>query len=761
MELLREIAEHEAGLPDSEPPSPEADSGAAPAPPALRLDWTASEGQRAAPETQAAQQAEPGPGPLDAGARRRVQLTRKFTQLRAELSDEPAAPEREQPEHEHGPAPASWDSLRDWDSPPDQPPPPASAPRSSRSRLLPPSSPPPEPSPQPEALEPSADGDQTADVSDEAELSLATSQLEALQAQAMDGLAALQKLKAAGGAPGDAGPAPESGAATTAGGPESDLDDFNAQIALLLQHHAQAQASLQAMETLQDAYADSEHEPEPEPELEPEPEPEPEHEQTRPSAGPPLWLSPPDLRRRVSWEPGASRTPVRLTVSPQADADPDPDDDDLPSARRSDGLVGLGCRERMSTGEYYPLSISHSMPALSTLSELVPPEESELAPTAPALVRTSSSIELSGGALCAILLTVVGGCLSVVPLEMLTTRDRGCGDLISLMEYSWAALISLPALSRRQQIPWHYHLLMLLFGVSYSACCNQALAYALPMPMFLVLKNGLLVANMMVGRVVLGKVYSALQILAVITVTIGLVVCTVAQQMRLDDEARAMQEWSLESVSAWIDDMMSADSAEDGGGGAGGISAEQFLRGVGCMLGALMARSAGSVRQHASDAWRTRLLLSDSGRCCAGGARGRVSETRCACARGDLLEVGAGAAVLRDALGAGWHPRAALVGGAGDVAAGAAGGRGGLRHRAIRHTPRGLDVVADRLGGADPAAVPLSGLLGRGAQRAATRRQLAAPAAEQPVVRVGAGAGGRDPVHPQPARRERGGTCES
>ena len=70
--------------------------------------------------------------------------------------------------------------------------------------------------------------------------------------------------------------------------------------------------------------------------------------------------------------------------------------------------MGLGCRDRMSTGEYYPLSISHSMPALSTLSELGRYEESELKP-APALVRTSSSIELSGGALCAILLTVVGG----------------------------------------------------------------------------------------------------------------------------------------------------------------------------------------------------------------------------------------------------------------------------------------------------------------------------------------------------------------
>ena len=102
------------------------------------------------------------------------------------------------------------------------------------------------------------------------------------------------------------------------------------------------------------------------------------------------------------------------------------------------------------------------------------------------------------------LATLVCGCLAVVPLEMLNTRYRGCADLISLVEYSWAAIISLPALRHKQQIPWRYHVALLVCGVTYSVCCNQALNQQLPMPVFLVLKNGLLVANMVVGRFALG-----------------------------------------------------------------------------------------------------------------------------------------------------------------------------------------------------------------------------------------------------------------
>ena len=100
------------------------------------------------------------------------------------------------------------------------------------------------------------------------------------------------------------------------------------------------------------------------------------------------------------------------------------------------------------------------------------------------------------------LVVIVAGCATVVPFEMLNTRDRGCGDLISLMEYACAAIASAPVLRRKQNVPWQAHGMLMVCAVAYSALCNQALALVLPMPVFLVLKNGSLAANMVVGWLV-------------------------------------------------------------------------------------------------------------------------------------------------------------------------------------------------------------------------------------------------------------------
>jgi hypothetical protein len=109
-----------------------------------------------------------------------------------------------------------------------------------------------------------------------AELSSATAQVEAFQAQAMEGLAALQKLKAAGPAAGPAAggggggvadpavvglrpserpaPAPGDGPAsdTAAAEEEEPLDD--ASVTELLELQAQANAALAAMAALQDMH---------------------------------------------------------------------------------------------------------------------------------------------------------------------------------------------------------------------------------------------------------------------------------------------------------------------------------------------------------------------------------------------------------------------------------------------------------------------------------------------------------------------------
>jgi hypothetical protein len=297
------------------------------------------------------------------------------------------------------------------------------------------------------------------------------------------------------------------------------------------------------------------------------------------------------------------------------------------SRHRSDGPRGMSplCSSDLDGGGggggvgYEPLSISQSL-SMPDLSSIPPWEDGDEMrdddePVA-ALRRSTSNITLSSDAGLLVLATLVCGCLAVVPLEMLNTRDRGCANLISLMEYSWAAAISLPALSRKQQIPWRYHLALLLCGVTYSVCCNQALTYALPMPVFLVLKNGLLVANMIVGRCALGKVYSSTQVLAVLCVTAGLIVCTMAsardQLQRADrdaEEERAQQAasagaWSFATASRWLRGHAASLSLLQASAAPSSLwellaqlRNSQFTRGVLCMLGALAARAVGSATQ--------------------------------------------------------------------------------------------------------------------------------------------------------------------
>eukprot|EP01043_Picozoa_sp_COSAG02_P039112 COSAG02_NODE_3064_length_7435_cov_2.086150_3_plen_371_part_00 len=262
----------------------------------------------------------------------------------------------------------------------------------------------------------------------------------------------------------------------------------------------------------------------------------------------------------------------------------------------------------MPLEDYEPLSISQSlsMPDLASVSQMDTDDEPDAGAK---LERTVSLTEISAESGLLVVATLVFGCLAVVPLEMLNTRDRGCADLISLMEYSWAAIISLPALSRKQQIPWRYHVALLICGVTYSVCCNQALNQNLPMPVFLVLKNGLLVANMIVGRCALGKIYSSAQILAVLCVTAGLIVCTIVSARdeieRAETQAEEQHSNQLPAVFSaafsWLRSqaisLSQAPTAESMWTLMLGLRDSQFMRGVLFMLGALGARALGSATQ--------------------------------------------------------------------------------------------------------------------------------------------------------------------
>ena len=60
-----------------------------------------------------------------------------------------------------------------------------------------------------------------------------------------------------------------------------------------------------------------------------------------------------------------------------------------------------------------------------------------------------------------------------------------------------------------------------------SVTNNYALSYNIPMPLHMVFRAGSLMANMVMGMVLLGKRYKTVKYVSVVMITIGIATCTV------------------------------------------------------------------------------------------------------------------------------------------------------------------------------------------------------------------------------------------
>lgn len=99
---------------------------------------------------------------------------------------------------------------------------------------------------------------------------------------------------------------------------------------------------------------------------------------------------------------------------------------------------------------------------------------------------------------------VVAGCLCQIPHELMNSRDKGCGDLVSLVEYIAGVSLSAPSAFRNTfRVKLHHHALLATLGLAYAFFTNLSLASNLPTSVFVALKNGTLATNLVVGAVVL------------------------------------------------------------------------------------------------------------------------------------------------------------------------------------------------------------------------------------------------------------------
>ncbi|PWN42471.1 UAA transporter [Ceraceosorus guamensis] len=138
-----------------------------------------------------------------------------------------------------------------------------------------------------------------------------------------------------------------------------------------------------------------------------------------------------------------------------------------------------------------------------------------------------------------ILSLIFGGCCSnAYYLELSTRALPQCGTLLTFFHFFFTSLQVLPTqlknasvpiiVLKRNEVPMIRWAVQVSLYFATSLLNNTAFAYHVPMPVHIIFRSGGLVVNMIVGWLVKGRKYSALQIFSVLLVTFGVILSTLA-----------------------------------------------------------------------------------------------------------------------------------------------------------------------------------------------------------------------------------------
>lgn len=131
----------------------------------------------------------------------------------------------------------------------------------------------------------------------------------------------------------------------------------------------------------------------------------------------------------------------------------------------------------------------------------------------------------------AILLVFVGCMSNVIFLELMIQEDPGSGNLITFSQFLVIALegfvFTTRFLTATPKVPYTAWITLVVMFFFVSVSNNYALNFNIPMPLHMIFRAGSLIANMMMGIILLGKRYTNTKYVSVLMITAGIIICTI------------------------------------------------------------------------------------------------------------------------------------------------------------------------------------------------------------------------------------------
>jgi len=157
--------------------------------------------------------------------------------------------------------------------------------------------------------------------------------------------------------------------------------------------------------------------------------------------------------------------------------------------------------------------------------------------------------------LLAILMVLVGCCSNVVFLELLVSQDPGIGNLVTFAQFLIIALEGFIFTTKfgtvKPKVPFSAWVMLVIMYFLVSVSNNYALNFNIPMPLHMIFRAGSLMANMLLGVIILGKQYSMSKYVSILMITAGIITCTYSSTSNKSVEGgdEEKESWIMVGIS--------------------------------------------------------------------------------------------------------------------------------------------------------------------------------------------------------------------
>lgn len=155
----------------------------------------------------------------------------------------------------------------------------------------------------------------------------------------------------------------------------------------------------------------------------------------------------------------------------------------------------------------------------------------------------------------AIAMVFVGCCSNVIFLEYLVTEQPSCGNIITFFQFFFIAMEGFIFTTKfgteKPKIPLSTYVIMVSFFLVTSVVNNYAFNFKISSPLHMIFRAGSLMANLVLGILILKKSYKFSKYFSVLMISIGIAMSTIASAGEVQSDGSSDEE-SMYDFMWWL-----------------------------------------------------------------------------------------------------------------------------------------------------------------------------------------------------------------